>query len=477
MSTFDSMRNAHLGFSESDWRYREWARNEPECLCRRTYAVLDRPNPLLVYRLQSWPTFVRRELIEEVSAMSVGLSKLIRSLPGRVFNHDAKEIDRFYGIGNPIMTEMALKSAAGIAGALSRGDLIATESGFKCIEWNFLASLGGWESHILADIHRSITPTARFIAEQGIEARHHNTIRSLFSHVISEVEASPGLSDSSIHIAMVTDATFKKSAEAATVVGPHFQNELDKVCCEKGIRGRTSICTFDNFHERSGRLQIGTHPVDAVIEFTSGIITPLVYRNFVAGKVRLYNGPACRVLSDKRNIALLSELAESPMLRPEERHLIRSHVPWTRMVREGTATFRGESGPLGGILEAEREDLVLKSTLASGGKGVVVGRYVGAGEWNEVCRRAFAEPNWLVQEFVDSLPYLYQNGERGCSPHDLNWGPFVFGDRYAGSILRLQPKEDRSVINLTQTATMGLIFEVDESGPRRGARLIRSLEP
>ncbi len=40
------------------------------------------------------------------------------------------------------------------------------------------------------------------------------------------------------------------------------------------------------------------------------------------------------------------------------------------------------------------------------------------------------------------------------------WGPFLFGETYGGVFLRMQPKADRTVVNLTQTATEGCAFEV-----------------
>jgi hypothetical protein len=103
---------------------------------------------------------------------------------------------------------------------------------------------------------------------------------------------------------------------------------------------------------------------------------------------------------------------------------------------------------------------VLKQGMSYGGLGVAIGRFTPPERWRELGRQAAEEGGWVVQELAESLPYLYQTGERGCAPHDAIWGPFVFGDRYAGAFLRVQPKSAADVVNLTQHATQGALVDV-----------------
>jgi hypothetical protein len=70
---------------------------------------------------------------------------------------------------------------------------------------------------------------------------------------------------------------------------------------------------------------------------------------------------------------------------------------------------------------------------------------------------------WLVQECVDSHPFIFQRGEDDYEPHDGAWGFFVFGDRYAGGWTRVLPSSNKKgVVNAHQGAQMAMIFEVDE---------------
>ena len=70
--------------------------------------------------------------------------------------------------------------------------------------------------------------------------------------------------------------------------------------------------------------------------------------------------------------------------------------------------------------------------------------------------------DWVVQEYIQSRPYLFQAGRYGCSPHDVVWGPFVFGSTYAGTILRVQPKSIDGIVNLSRGATEGILLELED---------------
>jgi hypothetical protein len=92
-----------------------------------------------------------------------------------------------------------------------------------------------------------------------------------------------------------------------------------------------------------------------------------------------------------------------------------------------------------------------------------MGRHVSGERWNKLVQRALKNKNWVIQEYVESLPYLYQAGETGCVEHRVVWGFFVFGSRYAGATVRLLPwKDDKGVINVHQGAEKSIVIEVEE---------------
>lgn len=454
----DELRATHLALSETDWKFRQLARNSEECLRRTTYRVLDQPGPLLLNRLQSWPTFVSRERIREIERVSVGIAALVRKIPPLVFDNDPVRISEFFGIGDPQIAEVLLTEPDGIASTLSRGDFIDSEDGIKCIEFNFSPSLGGWETALLHKIHLEIAPTARFIKEEGIAVSSTNTIAMLFDHVLAQVLDRLGCCDEEVNAALLLTSGDPLSNDPA---GLHYLGaEYLAACSRRGVAGRLFACHPRDLNLRRSLLFHGDQRTHAVIELGEEATGPEVYRAFKAGNICLLNGPVTALLTDKRDIALLSELADSGLFSAEERELIERTVPWTRQVRLGYVTYRGEREYLPDLLTSQQELWVLKDGQGWGGKGVALGRSTPREVWERYVENTLASGGWVVQEVLESRPYLYQSGEYGCVPHDVIWGPFVFGDRYAGVMLRMQPQAARGAVNLSLSATQGLVFEI-----------------
>ncbi len=456
----EEIRAAHLDLSEEDWKFREAVRQRPEYLSRASFGVLDQPNLLLFFRQQSWPTFVRRSKIQELARVSIGVSKLIRSVPQKVFRGDLEEMARFYGFDDPSLLEIFLDPPNGISGAISRGDFICGARGFQCIEFNILPDLGGWESGILAEMHLSNPATANLIAELGIHVSHVNTARELFAHILEEARQEGLDTAGEVNVAVLSEN--RSSSERRVSFGHHLREEYRAVLDRVGgvFRGDAFICFGHELAAKHDRLLLGGSRIHAVIDMERNTDSR-VFRCFKAGGLNLYNGPVWKMLSDKRNIALLSDEGRDNDFTDDERKFLDLHVPWTRLVRAERTSFRGDRVFLPDLLESRREEMVVKNSQLFGGKEVYVGLFTNPAEWEGVVRNALASKNWVAQEYIPSRPYLYQSGDHGCSPHDVIWGPFVFGERYGGAILRMQPQADASVVNLSLTATEGLIFEVD----------------
>jgi len=459
----EAIRCAHLELSTLDWRFRERVAGDPRYRRRETFGMLDQPTDLLKYRPQPWPTFLRREGVAELAWLSVGISDLIRSIPRRVFGDDAGRIDRFYGVGDPLLVELLLDPPNGIEGALSRGDLIRGASGLRCIEWNVIPDLGGWETGFLARLHLANPATAALLRELGAEVTYHDTVRILFAHILAEVERLDLDPHTSLNVAFAVNPE-AGSARYFAALAAHAEEELAAVlaAAERPLRPRIFLCRSAALMLDGGgcRLELGGEPVHAVVEMTTEITTQPVFRAFKAGTVALFNGPLWRLLSDKRNIALLSDESVDADYSREERELIRRYVPWTRLVRRASTSFDGTTVFLPEFAKAERERLVLKDSLLYGGQEVHLGHATPPDRWAEILERALATDHWVVQEYVRPLPLLFQEGDDGCSVHDVVWGPFVFGHRYAGTILRMLPAAGTAVVNLSRAATEGVILEI-----------------
>jgi hypothetical protein len=107
--------------------------------------------------------------------------------------------------------------------------------------------------------------------------------------------------------------------------------------------------------------------------------------------------------------------------------------------------------------------LVLKPGDGVAGVNVNLGSGTSADHWKHLVEKALGEKKWVVQEYVPSTSYLYQNGVSGCTEHRTVWGIFVFGSREAGGFVRVLPEKGNSgVINSFQGAELGIVFEVEE---------------
>ena len=187
--------------------------------------------------------------------------------------------------------------------------------------------------------------------------------------------------------------------------------------------------------------------------------------------VAFYNTPLAVRLGDKRNLALLSEHADSQRLSVAQRAAIREHIPWARLLRSGPQEFEGREVEMRELLAGDRGRFVLKKGLAASGKGVVVGKYSPLERWNEEVVDALRAGDWLVQEYLPSRPYFFPSPDFELTRHEGVYGVFSFGDRYAGAFLRrLEPGKGDGVINFSRGAVESLFLELsaEASDAREG---------
>ena len=153
---------------------------------------------------------------------------------------------------------------------------------------------------------------------------------------------------------------------------------------------------------------------------------------FEAGRACFVNpGPAQLVSEDKGILALLTDERYSGFFEPDERELIGSHVPWTRLVVSGpTRSPSGGRVDLLTFVAANRERLVLKPANSTRGEGVVVGRLVTPSRWLAALRVA-TRTRHVVQEWVPhGTVALAAGGRRTVAQCVL--GLFLFSGRFVG---------------------------------------------
>jgi len=461
MSDSEEWRATHRSLSEVDLRFREIARSSPELLARDSFRGLEGNKDLLKYNLQPWPTLIGRQKLEAFKRVSLRVADLLASVPQRLLGNDPARIAEFYQLGSPVVAEILFSRPSGLETLVSRGDFIDTADDFKCIEFNFTPNLGGWETPILIGLHLAVPATAAVLRELDIEARYTDTMLEFFLLILDHLESRGLTREGELTFAFigrnhlqpvaVTSGTDYLNAEIVRALSAAKRGDL---------QAKAVICSYNELVTTREGVFYGARRVHAILEFCDELTPTPVYRSFKAGQLVLVNGPLEPILSTKRNVALLSQFANSDVFSAEERAFVQKHVPWTRLALPGAVEFEGERCSLEDLLRARQERFVLKDATSSGGKGVLLGRFTPKDQWRKAIDTALANGRWVVQEHWESLPYLYQSGDYGCSIHDVIWGPFVFAGTYGGAILRMQPKANGGAVNLSLHATEGILLEI-----------------
>lgn len=450
---------AHRDLSRHNLAFLKWVETHPECLRRSSFAHLEGMEKLGGYPMQSWPTLISRDRLSRLAELNVELCRLVKTVPTRVFDNDPAKLASFYGLEeeHARISAVALGNEEWVGAALGRSDFFHTAAGFRCLEFNVASNLGGWQSSYWAKSLLETPAIARFVEDARIHPECVPVLWTLVSYLLRR--ALHKFRSKEINIGFVYTGR-KELAEAfLAVADERYRLLLDRL---GGFEGALIPCTEPELIERGGQLHVGDSRLHVLLDVMGASIGLDALRCWLRGTLQLYNGPLAPIFSDKRNLALLSELAESELFDDAETEVIQATVPWTRRVVDVPIRPDAAPPPSRELLLRERRSLVLKPGGGRAGEDVHLGTLTAREDWQRVVDRAFAEGNWVVQEHLESLPHLYQHGEVGCAPHDVVWSFFVFGDAYGGCDLRMAPKSAPGVVNAARGALVGAVFEVED---------------
>ncbi|HEX2092412.1 MAG TPA: hypothetical protein VHG28_08420 [Longimicrobiaceae bacterium] len=471
----------HARWSEANRDFLEFVERNPAYLSRDSFASLRAERSLRKLPLQSWPLFAGAPQRAEVEGVALGIDRLMKSIYERFLHNDPARLMEFYRSNLPLpedteednfialnlnqeFAELLLQEPTGIQGALSRADYIETRDGLQCIEYNAGGFIGGLQTGIIGDLYLETPAVAHFLRERNLRARSPDTLGALFRHLVEDTARIGAWRGGEFNVAVVAhphepDQVALHSAEVYT-------RELRRTLAATGTApgGRVFVCGAEDLVGEADSLTLEGHPVHVVIEQHDGSADlRQVFWHFKQGQVNFFSGPVSVILCDKRNLALVSEHAGSDEFTAQERGLIERHVPWTRRVLPARTTFRGRALRLPDDLPEHREELVLKKATSFGGCEVHIGRFRTDEQWKRSIGRALREEDWIVQEYLETVPYCFQSGEVGVARHDLVWGLFAFGNHFGGAFLRLQPTAGSAgVVNTRQGAEVSVLLELEE---------------
>ena len=162
-----------------------------------------------------------------------------------------------------------------------------------------------------------------------------------------------------------------------------------------------------------------------------------------ARAVCMANSFRCKLAHKKAFFAILTDPEHEHLFSPAELAVIRSHVPWTRVLDDVDVVKGDWTGDLMELARAWREHLVLKPNDEYGGKGVHLGWEMTDGEWSAQLDAALEDPygTWIVQERIpvrrEVFPQFDPLGRITMNDLLVDLAPYLFRGKMSGYLTRL----------------------------------------
>jgi hypothetical protein len=122
-------------------------------------------------------------------------------------------------------------------------------------------------------------------------------------------------------------------------------------------------------------------------------------RAWSAGACIMVNSFTSQLSTKKSALTLFADPRTSVLLSPQEAAAAQRYLPWTRLVRPGSTTYRGEEIDLSAFARTHREGLVLKPNDDYGGQGIVCGWQTSDEDWQKALSHAMNDPH-VIQERI-----------------------------------------------------------------------------
>jgi hypothetical protein len=211
----------------------------------------------------------------------------------------------------------------------------------------------------------------------------------------------------------------------------------------------TVVCDPRDLELRGGRLHAGGRVIDLV--YRRVLINDIVSR---AGECRtlveayrtravcVANSLRCKIPHKKAFFAVLSDERRAAIFDAADLAVLRRHVPWTAVVREGTVVRDGRDLDLVPYLRSHRDRLVIKPNDEYGGTGVTLGWETDAAAWDAAIATALSESDrgWVAQERIavrrEPFPVCTPDGVE-LREMLVDFAPYLFRGRVSGFLTRL----------------------------------------
>ena len=378
------------------------------------------------------PTFLTEEFYTEVQDVVYLIRQAVLRLAAEFFN-DRRVLEEELGMEDWEIELAAIPTNVIRLSATARMDSFVTDNSFRFVEINAESPAGIAYMKELADIYRQLPIFREF--EQRYPVRFVSPLEhtvgglvQIYHEQFSGCEEMPSfaivdrLDVPTIHEFNLIKTYLERHGYVAEIVDPR---ELE---CRDGwvfANGRK----IDILYRRL--LLKEYHEIrDECTAFLEG---------YKAGKTCYLNSFRTMLVHKKSIFAFLTDPNYTHILTDEQRAAIERHIPWTRLLRDTKATFRGLHVELLDFIRSNRRHFVIKPNDEYGGKGVTLGFAVTNTEWEQAIADGLRN-GCVVQEIVDihREPFLNMvEGSWEMVPSVIDLDPYLNGPLMGGCLARI----------------------------------------
>jgi hypothetical protein len=208
------------------------------------------------------------------------------------------------------------------------------------------------------------------------------------------------------------------------------------------------ICTPQELEFTNDRLSVAGQEIDIVYkrllvnEYLPIVRDyPALLNAYRAGAICMVNSFRSKLIHKKALFAVVTDPRHAALFSEKELDAIRSHVPWTRMVKDERSDYYGREINLLDFIRASSERLVLKPNDDYGGHGITIGWNVDQRGWDDAVNNAIATGDYLVQERVptarETFPALTDDGRIEFAEQLVDLDPLLFNGKVGSAFTRL----------------------------------------
>jgi hypothetical protein len=230
------------------------------------------------------------------------------------------------------------------------------------------------------------------------------------------------------------------------------------------------ICSPDELEFSNGRLRCGDFEIDIVYkrllvnEYLPIVEQyPALLNAYRAGAICMVNSFRSKLIHKKALFAVLTDERRANLFTENERETIKTHVPWTRIVRDEQTTHSGKVIELLEFIRNNKEKLVLKPNDDYGGHGIAIGWNSDAAAWEAALQDALKHGDYLVQQRVptarETFPALKEDGSWEFIEQLVDLDPLLFNGKVGSAFTRLSSTE---LANVTSGGGMVPTFIISE---------------